>query len=211
MAWTIELWEDHGAPTGSPSVGTTRQEVDNIGWRNSFTDETSAFADSPVQRPYGSLLYGLSYTKYNYFKVVQGGTGYVNNIRVTFTGTMTGAGAGSGIASGVRLYYKWATSYQAPTNNFMGGSYFNPGDTAIWNPLISATGPETAVNVSGSETNTFYTQYLVTQLYVEPSTWDDFGNLNPDFKISLTFDEYIADISGQYHTPFVSTHSNGVY
>lgn len=213
MAWTIQLWEDHGAATGSPSVGTTRQEVDNIGWRDSFTDETSPYVDSPLQRPYGSLQYGLSYTKYNYFKVIKdSGNSYMRDARIQFINTMTGAGNGSGIASGVRLYYKWATSYVAPNNNFLGGSYLNPGDVAIWNPLVSDTGPETAVNqLTGFRTTTFYTQYLVTQLYVEPSAWDDFGNLQPDFKIELTFDEYIRDVSGQYDTTLVSTHINGVY
>ena len=51
MAITLDIYEDSGVATGSPAVGTLRQSVGNVGWKDSILDETTTFVDFPIQRP----------------------------------------------------------------------------------------------------------------------------------------------------------------
>ena len=63
---TVEVWEDSGAV--SSGHGTTRAEVDNLGFKDSPLDETFTFADYPIRRPINTELFTVSYKKYYYFK-----------------------------------------------------------------------------------------------------------------------------------------------
>lgn len=190
MALTIELWEDYGAPTGSPLAGTTREEVASISWKSADLDESNSFVNYPVNRPYDGNLFTTSYTKYNYFKI-QGTYDDAYNLAINFENDPAGNGGGSGVASNVKILYNWTNTYAASTTNLLAGSTYNPDSPQIWRPLLSTQGPEypgTSVHDMTGDA-TFYTPYLVTQLIVYPGGWDDFGNISEDFTLNCTFNE----------------------
>lgn len=199
----LEIWEDSGPVLSGH--GTTRQEVDNIGWKDSGLDESFQFVDYPVGRPYTpNKLFSLSYKKYNYLKI-QGTYSSIADVQVQFVGNPTdnNSGSGTGKASGVRVYYKWQSVYEEPDNLFLGGSWFDPYDPPTWQPLLSTVGPEGAASYFTDlvDNTTYYTQYLVTQLYVTNGAWDDLGNLSPDFSLYATAEEtYTAQYREYDHT-----------
>lgn len=188
MALTVELWEDTGAV--SSGHGTLQQEVNNIGWKNSSLDETYPFADYPVTRPLSGYVHTTSFKKYNYFKIY-GTYDDAHDLEIRFNGTPVGSGNGSGSASKVRIYYKWSSTYAVPNTTLLSGTFYDPSNPIILKPLLSTTGPNgTAVWTPTLAANTtYYTPYLITQLFVEPSEWNDFGNLNSTFELEIKFKE----------------------
>lgn len=186
MSLTIQLWEDSGS---GPSASA---EVNNLGWKSSDTAEAFPFYDYPVIRPTAPEYYTCSYTKC-YYAVISGT--YVNATRVRFilSGDIAGAPpAGYTGTNKVRLYYKLTSTYEEPTQVLMSGSYVNFGASPIvLAPFLSETDPGSAtsfVNLLAADT-TYYTCYLVTQLYVEPGAWNEFGNVG-EVNLQVTVDEF---------------------
>lgn len=202
MALTTQIWEDSGPLIGSPLAPTIRQEVDNIGFKNSGLDETYSYVDYPIGRPYtgGSPYpYATSYTKYNYFKI-SGTYAKVINLSVSFHNTIWTLT--SGIASKIRIYYKWTNVYAEPTNVLMtDGSWFDPyvSIPTLSVPDLATTDPRDATSQVPILTNnqTYYSAYLVTQLYVEyDNSYTNYGNLNPDFTLNITYTERKTGLPG---------------
>lgn len=192
MAITLQVMEDSGPVLSGH--GTIRQVVNNIGHKSSGLDETTLFADYPIIRPSpGSYNEdqnaGLSYHKYTYFKI-SGTYPAGAQVRVELDGDLTGVGGGIGIASKVRLLYKWTNAYQEPTDELLSGSTALNGQS-IHIPMLSTVGPEDADTLpSKLEGDTeYYTAYLVTQIMVDPSDLEDWGNIDL-LTVKLTLHEY---------------------
>lgn len=214
MAITVEVKEDSGAVVSGH--GTTRISVNNIGWKNSGLDETHSYPYYPIQRP---ETFGLqpSFKKYNYLKIsgtyasgtrpkiiitngiLSGDISRTNTSAPTTDTPLTGITQTTQIetpttyqtTNKVRLYYKLSSTYEVPDGNFDGDMiYVPPGGLTIY-PRISTTGPESANTwiQRMSANTTYYTEYLITQLYVEPGAWDEYGNIG-NVEIKFTFDEY---------------------
>jgi len=198
MALTIELWEDSGAATGSPQRGTTIQEVDNLGWKDSSLDETYPFADYPIGRPYGSTLYSTSYKKYYFYKIY-GTYTETDPPTIKFDGTPIGDGSPIGEAENLVMTYKWSNVYETPNKTLLSGIIYDPTIPPIWTPLLSITGPNasdfTEVTSLVNDT-TYYTPYLVTQLIIYPSTEDDYGNLHASFSLQFDLNEKKTGLPG---------------
>lgn len=192
MAITLEVWEDSGSEVSGH--GATRHVVDNVGHKASGLDETVLFADYPIIRPSpGSANesdnMALSYHKYTYFKV-QGTYPVAAKLRVEVDGDLTGVGGSTGIASKVRMLYKWTNVYEAPTDQLLSGSTM-PNGTSIHIPMLSTVGPELATTMPTQldGNGTYYTSYLVTQIMVDPSDLEDWGNIEL-LTFKLTLQEY---------------------
>lgn len=192
MAISLEVWEDSGPLiTGH---GTTRHIVSNVGHKASGLDENTLFADYPITRPSPgsgneSDNAAFSYHKYTYFKI-QGTYPAAAQIRVELDGDLSGVGGATGIASKVRLLYKWTNIYQEPSDIILSGSTAFHGNS-IHIPMLSTVGPEDAsglVNQLATNT-TYYTNYLVTQLMIDPSDLEDWGNIDL-LTFKLTLHEY---------------------
>ena len=179
MAITVQLYEDSGAVISAH--GTTRNVVNNIGWKSSPLDETNLFTFYPIIRP-TTDPFAYSYTKYNYFKI---------------SGTYTKATRPyiiikSSLASNnIKLFYKLTSTYAASTNSWIGDLiYVEDGELHIY-PKLSTIGPEDNANTSSyvqylAANTTYYTQYIQTQLLVTP---DSYQNISPPM-IGLYLDEY---------------------
>ncbi len=169
MALNLSVWEDSGAVVSSH--GTTRDEVDNLGFKDSALSEATHFVEYPIRRPIDDEIFTLSYKKYYYFKFA----GTYSSVR-NFTAYLSGNPVGD--ASKVRVLYKWTNVYEVPDNNLLDGVFYDPTNTPFWNPKISTVGPEAATSyITPAANATYYTQYLVTQLYVEKSDDVDYGNI----------------------------------
>ena len=187
MAITLEVWEDAGAKTGA--VGTIRQQVNNIGWKDSILDETYPSVDYPVRRQTSGSY--TSFTKYNYFKM-SGTYPVATRFRVQLVGDVNGA-AHDGLVStdDLRIYYKWTDTYETPTNTLMTGGAFFTDQSPVWYPDLSTTGPELATsrpNTCAANT-TYWSAYLVTQLYVSAGAITKFGNIGA-LSVVFNIDEY---------------------
>ena len=186
MALNLSVWEDSGAVVAGH--GTTRIEVDNLGFKDSPVDETNTFADYPIRRPIDDELYTLSYKKYYYFKF-DGTYSSVSSFTAYLDGDPEGV-AGSGIASKIRILYKWTNVYAVPDNTLLDGIFYDPANPPIWNPKLSTVGPEVATSyVTPAPNTTYYTAYLVTQLYIDKSTSNDYGNLEEAFVLNFKIEE----------------------
>lgn len=197
MALNLSVWEDSGAVIGGH--GTTREEVDNIGFKDSSVPESVTFADYPIRRPTNddhSELFRVSYKKYFYFKFAGTYTD-VKNFAVFFDGDPEGI-AGSSIAGNLRVIYKWTNTYEVPDNNLLSGITYDPTNAPIWVPKISSVGPEAATSYINNPTanTTYYTQYLVTQLYLDISSDDDYGNLEAAYKLKFILNEPKTGLPG---------------
>lgn len=200
MALTVELWEDSG--TLSVGRGTIIQEVDNLGFKNSSLDETTTFADFPIRRPINTELFTTSYKKYYHFKFY--GT-YTNlrNVSVLFEGDPEGS-AGTELAGKVRILYKWSNVYATPDTTLLDGITYDPTNPPIWTPKLSTTGPNAATSYIDPVANTtYYTQFLITQLYIDKSSGSDFGNLKTSFKLKLVINELKSGLPG-FDTDFIN-------
>lgn len=195
MAMTVEIWEDSGV-VGSPPAPVVRQEVNNVGWKWSMLDETYPYADYPLQRPDPPLSeYHTSGCKYNYGKI-QGTYVAATRVRIHLDGNVIGAPPlGYDGTTKVRLYYRLTNVYNHPASfdehDLISGTYIVPGQSVTLAPFLSTTDPRNAtsfVNQLAANT-TYYTNYIITQLYVEEGAWNEYGNIG-EFFIRITVDEY---------------------
>lgn len=178
MTIAIDLYEDSGAVLSAH--GTTRIAVDNIGWKSSGLDETNSFAYYPLRRP-TDVPFTYSFKKYNYFRISGTHAAATRPVIIIQGGSMAGD---------FRLYYKLSNTYQVPTNAFEGDLIYVNSNTLMLYPKLSTVGPEHtgAAHVQYlTSGTTYYTQYLVTQLFVGAS--GSYQNL-PDLKIGLYLQEF---------------------
>lgn len=193
MALNISVWEDSGALIGGH--GTVRNEVDNLGFKSSSLDETFTFADYPIRRPIDDELFTVSYTKYYYFKL-QGTYSELRSAAVQFEGQVDW-NFGSPNDRNVRIVTKWTNVYTPPSTNLLTGVTYEPEHPAVWIPKLSTVGPEAAVSYLNPVANTtYYTQYLVTQLYLESGDADDYGNLGNTLKLKFILNEPKTGLPG---------------
>ena len=198
MAITIELWEDSGPLTAGH--GTTRQAVNNLGWKDSDADETTEFVDYPIERPpnEGSpAQHTLSYTKYYYYKIY-GTYDYAHQFSVSLSGVLEKVGAvlGDGYATDLDVLYKLTNTYVAPSNILLPGATIWTGQS--WTPKLSTVGPQNAtasVPVLAADT-TYYSEYIVTQLKAYSGEWDNFGNLDDNFELHASLVERKSGLPG---------------
>lgn len=192
---TVEIWEDSGV-AGSPPAPVVRQEVNNVGWKLSLLDETFPYADYPVGRPIvGTSEYTCSGPKYNYGKI-QGTYAAATRVRFHLEGNVIGAPPLGYDGTGkVRLYYRLTNEYAPPATfdqyYLMSGTYIVPGQSVVLAPFLSTSDPRNATSMVNllSANTTYYTNYLITQLYVEEGAWNEYGNIG-EFFIRITVDEY---------------------
>lgn len=196
---TLTIYEDSGPKVSNH--GTSQSIVENIGWRNEGTPDTVFYANNPIVRPYGDQLFSVSYKKYNYLKV-SGTYPKASRVRITISGVpytappddFEGYHATSDKNQQIRLFYKLSNIYEQPNKEYDGElMYVPPGGLTIY-PTMSMTGPESATGYPQYlDTNTtYYTQYLITQLWVPVGPGgllDPYGNLG-DVNIEWSLDEY---------------------
>ena len=179
MALSVEIYEDSGAVLSGH--GTTRIITDNIGWKSSGLDETNSFAYYPLRRPEG-VPFTYSFKKYNYFKI--------SGTHAAACRPVIIVQGGYNMATALKLYYKLSNTYEEPTNAFDGDLIYVNSSTLMLYPKLSTVGPEDTgasyVQYLTSGT-TYYTQYLVTQLFVQGG--GSYQNL-PDLKIGLYLQEF---------------------
>lgn len=196
MAITLQIFEDSGAE--SLGRGTVIQEVDNIGWKDSTFDETYEFSDYPLGRPYlNDDYYVCSYKKYNFFKI-SGTYPEAVDFKVFFQGTNNGS-PGTGVADKVQIFYKWSNVYTTPDNSLLNGTLVDFDNLPTWSMrYLSTTGPNgTLVDTPTLATDTvYYTPFLITQLVVYRSVWNDFGNIDPSISIKATVTENKTGLPG---------------
>lgn len=187
MTITVEIYEDTGAVTSSH--GTLRQSVSNIGWKNNANDETNSYVFYPLQRPTSGVT--RSYKKYNYMKI-SGTFPRGSRPRIEVSGSTVGAPpVGYQATDGNKLYYKLTNTYAVPDNAADGTLTEYLNTTVTLYPNVSTTGPEAATTTSQYLTGstTYYTEYLVTQLHVEPGLDTEYGNIG-ELAIKVFIDEY---------------------
>lgn len=188
MTMTVELYEDSG--TAVAGRGTTRIAVENIGWKNSGLDESNSYIYHPITRSETDVVW--SYTKYNFMKI-SGTYAAGARPRIQISGDVAGsAPEGYQSTTKVKLYYKLTNEYETPSNAMDGSLiYVPPGGITVY-PKLSTVGPEDAAStyvhhLAGN--TTYFSQYLVTQLLVEPGTAFDYGNLG-ELVVKVFVDEY---------------------
>ena len=188
MTMTVEIYEDSG--TAVAGRGTTRIAVENIGWKSSGLDESNSYIYNPITRSETDVVW--SFTKYNFMKI-SGTYAAGARPRIEIRGNVAGAPpAGYDGTTKVKLYYKLTNEYITPSAAMDGSLiYLPPGVTTLY-PKLSTVGPEDATSsyvqhLTGNAT--YFSQYLVTQLLVEPGTAFDYGNLG-ELIIKVFVDEY---------------------
>lgn len=191
MAITVSLYEESGNLVGGR--GSTIIEANNIGWKASGSSEDNEYVYAPISRPEGSAVFAHSYKKVNFLKI-EGTYGIATRVRIKISGDIlnTAPEAGLAITNKVRLFYKLTSTYEEPTNQFSGDlMYIAPGESIVLYPALSLTAPNNAdlyPQHLASDT-TYYSQYLVTQLFVEKGAITDFGNIG-ELNIECYVDEY---------------------
>lgn len=188
MTMLVELYEDSG--TAVAGRGTTRIAVENIGWKSSGLDESNSYIYHPITRSETDVVW--SYTKYNFMKI-SGTYAAGARPRIQISGNVAGAAPeGYDSTTKVKLYYKLTNEYETPSNAMDGSLiYVPPGGITVY-PKLSTVGPEDASStyvhhLAGN--TTYFSQYLVTQLLVEPGTAFDYGNLG-ELVVKVFVDEY---------------------
>lgn len=189
MTIEVEVYEDSGALTSGH--GTTRLSVTNIGWKSSSLDETNSFVYYPIYRD--KVNWGFSYQKYNYMKV-SGTYAAGGRPRIEISGSVIGAPpSGYTGTNKVRLYYKLTNIYSTQSDALDGSLiYLPPGVTHTIYPRMSSTGPEAATSYLKHLTGntTYFSEYLVTQVFVEPdATGIKYGNIG-EITVKFYMDEY---------------------
>lgn len=177
----IELYNVYGSP-GSPTL----EVMDSNFWKNISADEaTYPYYMYPLRRPYApnATLYDDMYV-----------CSYLRYTRGVISGTYTKAKRARWTISGAaglntKLYYKMTSTYANPNNLLMSGTLINSSAT-LW-PMLSTVSPEYADSIIMNLTpnTTYYTNYLITQLYVRAGTETEVGNI-PEINIQLLVDDY---------------------
>lgn len=192
MAITIEVWEDSGPVISGH--GTIRQEVDNLGFKESGLDESFVFVDYPVGRPISPETFTLSFKKYYYIKFY-GTYSEIIDYALTFVGSPEGTG--SGTADNLHIIYNMTNVYAEPDNTLLVGTDYDPNNPPVIVPNLSTVGPENATGpITPVANTTYYTAYLVTQLYLDLSVDTDYGNLQDTFKLKFYLNEKKSGLPG---------------
>ena len=176
---TCQVFEETGPVVSSR--GTTLTEITNFNWKRT-ADVTFPYYQYPLKRPEAVYDQTLSYKKYVFFKIT-GTFTYIKNILLEMSVVIDDQ------AHKTDLFYKWSNTYAVPEMTYDGSMIMSSGE--IWRPALSATGPHVAGTWEKSRTGalTLYTPYLITQLRVNNSTWNDAGN-SKKFLFNFHFDEF---------------------
>lgn len=189
MTITVELFQDTGAVTSGH--GTTRLSVNNVGWKDSPLDETNTYVFYPLVRP-ELTPFGYSYKIHTYMKI-SGTYPLASRPRFRISGSVIGARPPGYEGEGnSRLFCKLTNTYSAPSKSFDGSLiYVEPGQELTLYPRMSTTGPEAATSYVKylSANTTYYSEYLVTQLFVEQGMDIEIGNIG-QLQLSVFVDEY---------------------
>ena len=185
MTIDIDHYQETGAVAAS-TRGTTTTLITNVGWKNSAATEDTPYAQYPLIRPTTGLA--TSYTYRTYFKL--SGT-YVraSRVRIVISGNPNGTSTGYSTAgSGIRIYARLTSDYveAAATLADMSEIYYDNTSLTLY-PRLSTTGVGFSYYRHLAQNTTYYTQYLVTRVLVEPGT--TFGNIG-DLTIACLVDEY---------------------
>lgn len=155
MAATTQLWQDTGAPTGSPAQGTSQNQITNVYFK-SVDNTTTPYTGAPVAA--GSNSYGV----YVYLKFA-GTFNQILNVRFAHTaGTAT-----TGI-----------TMKGQPTSVYTQPSTADTGDADITTPIAITAGAPVLVSPSSPAdpaagsiiTTAGTTQYIRLQQQTAPTT-----------------------------------------
>ena len=156
-------------------------EIDNFSLKNSSTTSVPYYS-VPLRRP---LLPGdqtNSFKKYIFFKIT-GTSATFKNAQIQIT---LDQGAQANLT---QLFYKFSNTYTSPDTNFDGDMIFSSNNAITWFPNLGST-PELATSRPIVVTNqVVYTNYLVFQMRVNTSTWNDVGN-TAQFGLALTLNEF---------------------
>lgn len=100
---------------------------------------------------------------------------------------------------GVRLIYKWTNVYTTPTENMLNGTTWDMSTPTTLIPCLSTSGPNTATQLVHvlQPNQTYYTNFLVTQVHLDKGTLEDYGNM-PLIRFEVTLDEYETDVTSDY-------------
>lgn len=186
MTIDIDHYQDSGTLTSGRGATTTL--ITNIGWKTAGSSEDTTYAQAPIIRPANALA--TSYEYYTFFKL--SGT-YVkaSRVKIQISGNPNGSSSGgyATVGTGVRLFYRLVDTYNTPDGVDDGDLVYYDGTTINLYPKVSTVGPHTGLTYLQYLTGnaTYYTQYLLTRLYVEPGS--TFGNIG-DVKFSCFVDEY---------------------
>lgn len=181
----LQLFEDSGPRLGGEP--TERHEVINIGWKKSGLTEATPFVEYPINRPTRHVSH--SFVKYNYLKI-SGIEKVGTRARLIIVGDPALMEEYD-----VRLYYKLTSTYLQPTDSLLTGSMYmyQTENMPVIFPRMSTTDPQDATShIKWLQPNTtYYTEYFVSQLYVNSSYWDNYGNLgNGSITIRFAVDSY---------------------
>lgn len=204
MTIIIEAFEDSGAASGGR--GSTILQVNNVGHKSTFTSEAFHFSYYPIERPSPSSdnedqWHGVSYHKYTHFKI-SGTYNSATRVRVQMV-VATQKDEEDYLAftdQGVRLIYKWTNVYTTPTENMLSGTTWDMSTPTTLIPCLSTSGPDTATGLVHvlQPNETYYTNFLVTQIHVDKGTLTDWGNI-PLVQFVVTLDEYETDVTSDYN------------
>jgi hypothetical protein len=198
MAPVLQFFQDSGALTLGRGAVTT--EVDN--WNMKSSDSLTALyyphdaaLNAPLIRPGLAGDLTLSYKVYTFFKI-SGTYTKIKNLRLKLSVDSATQAAGG------MLYYKLTNSYATPdaawdgqmVPAYTGSAWANGSSELVLYPNWSTTGPNNATSrsiVYGPD-QTLYSEYLVTQLYIQHSTGHDTLGNTAEFKLRMEFIEFGA-------------------
>lgn len=179
MAVSLQIYEYLG---GSPSTET----ITNANLKSIAGDKTNNYVFYPLQRPELPTLGTISYNKYVFVKFTIGGaTTAVKRIRWIPTGTSEHK---------TRTFYGLFNTFTTPITTLDGRLTLLEDDTGCIVPRIGSGSPMGATSLMYEITTpgTYYTEFLVTQLYVDRDPANmEIGNTDA-VNWKLTFDEYHA-------------------
>lgn len=164
MAATFAWDRDHGAATGSPTKGTTRDAgVTDVNWRN--VDSEAAYSSYPItagNNSYESWMFGHFSGSYN--QILSGlfaHTATALGTGLTLKGTPACTGDGDRL-----LYTTPSTTANANLTTDMTTAISIGSGVAV---CFGATGPEATGKAASTTANPAYTNFLTTQLQTSGS------------------------------------------
>lgn len=181
MSINIQVFEETGAPVNGRGTVT---EIDNFNWKNT-ADVSQPYFSYPLRRPLKSQDQTNSFKRYIFFKI-SGTYSCIKNIKI-----IAELGAGKQ-ANKTQLFYKFSNVYAEPTADFDGDmiNADNLSKPIVWHPNLGDS-PILATSrpiVVGPDA-TVYSEYLVSQIRVNKSEWNDVGNTD-EFKFKISLQEF---------------------
>lgn len=182
MGVAISMYEDYGAPLGTPAKGTNRVVVPDLNLKTT-RDPLTHYYHQDLQRPVhdisaGFPIHSVSFTRHISFKLY--GTYHkIRNIRITLKQPSLENILKEGNLSASDFMFKLTNVYEdtANVNNIFGhpngvfdGSMTPLVGTEIIYPRTSTLGPEHAASrpVSHNDSEDVWTEYLVLQAIAFP-------------------------------------------